>query len=399
MNETKYFVVWVTPAQYKQPAARSYLGPPWGPQWVARSRDAQRVDANAGRQIIARLEDEWRTKHSIPLGSYYELEQCKDESESRPVESKPVELKPKEPAKYVAKKFQLIGWLKHYRCLTNSKTFGFSDIMIFSDKDVAKATAGDDCVIDEISDVAQFEAELIKRKKETYWVTWTTYEAPYFEHTTTSSVRSEAKKWYLQNIKQGIVSKGEAGRWVDEKHKWSNALMFTHIEAQRTIEDLKRESRFLDSTAFKIEPYVDEPASLERLKQMPIFGVMPEPIEEDEDDEDDDDSNLDSHVDVSSNSRQDEDQSFRKDDGDKVRADLLPATALFEVAGVLTIGAAKYGANNWRNVDDVTRYKAAMMRHMLAYLSGEASDAETGLSHLAHAVCNAMFLMELDGDK
>jgi Domain of unknown function (DUF5664) len=90
---------------------------------------------------------------------------------------------------------------------------------------------------------------------------------------------------------------------------------------------------------------------------------------------------------------------FVKADDGKVRADLLPADALLHVAEVLTLGAAKYGADNWRKVDDVIRYKAALMRHVLQYLSGQAVDAESGKSHLAHVACNALFLLELDREK
>ncbi len=94
-----------------------------------------------------------------------------------------------------------------------------------------------------------------------------------------------------------------------------------------------------------------------------------------------------------------EDPTFVKADDGKVRADLLPAEALLQVAEVLTLGAAKYGADNWRKVDDVSRYKAALMCHMLQYLSGQAVDAESGKSHLAHVACNALFLLELDREK
>lgn len=90
---------------------------------------------------------------------------------------------------------------------------------------------------------------------------------------------------------------------------------------------------------------------------------------------------------------------FRKDDDDKVRADLLPGQALLVVAKVLTLGAAKYGADNWRKVDNVDRYEAALMRHTLQWLAGETVDKDSGESHLAHVICNAMFLMELRGVK
>jgi Domain of unknown function (DUF5664) len=98
-------------------------------------------------------------------------------------------------------------------------------------------------------------------------------------------------------------------------------------------------------------------------------------------------SDLDEKTEVKKVVAKTETPTFVKADDGKVRADLLPADALLQVAEVLTLGAAKYGADNWRKVDDVSRYKAALMRHVLQYLSGQAVDAESGKSHLAHVAC------------
>ena len=40
------------------------------------------------------------------------------------------------------------------------------------------------------------------------------------------------------------------------------------------------------------------------------------------------------------------------------------------------------------------RYFAAMCRHVFAWWGGEDADPETGYSHLAHAGCCLLFLME-----
>lgn len=58
----------------------------------------------------------------------------------------------------------------------------------------------------------------------------------------------------------------------------------------------------------------------------------------------------------------------------------------------MTYGAEKYEPNNWQKVDK-HRYYAAMMRHMVAELKGEDCDQESGLLHLAHMACNALFLL------
>ncbi|CUH74602.1 hypothetical protein AXI70_gp27 [Cronobacter phage Dev-CD-23823] len=89
-----------------------------------------------------------------------------------------------------------------------------------------------------------------------------------------------------------------------------------------------------------------------------------------------------------------------KFDGDKPRMDLLVdgcPNALENVASVLTFGAKKYEAHSWQHVPSgETRYKAALLRHLTAYAKGEAVDPESGMSHLAHVACNALFILELE---
>lgn len=86
----------------------------------------------------------------------------------------------------------------------------------------------------------------------------------------------------------------------------------------------------------------------------------------------------------------------RKYDSGKLRYELLPMAPIDEVVRVLTIGAQKYDDENWRQVEDgENRYYAAAMRHLSAWRQGENIDPETGRSHLAHAICNLVFVMEL----
>jgi hypothetical protein len=86
----------------------------------------------------------------------------------------------------------------------------------------------------------------------------------------------------------------------------------------------------------------------------------------------------------------------KKDDDGKLRWDLLPLKPIEDTIKVLMFGANKYGPNNWRKVDDgLNRYYSACMRHLVAHKSGELNDPETGLSHLAHAMCNLVFMQEL----
>lgn len=81
-----------------------------------------------------------------------------------------------------------------------------------------------------------------------------------------------------------------------------------------------------------------------------------------------------------------------KHDQQKPRMDLLDAKFLEGVADVLTFGANKYSANNWRGGIVYSRLIASLYRHLGAYNSGEDIDPESGLSHIYHIGCNAMFL-------
>lgn len=86
-----------------------------------------------------------------------------------------------------------------------------------------------------------------------------------------------------------------------------------------------------------------------------------------------------------------------KYDKDKPKWSLLPFKALAEVVDVLTYGARKYAPDNWKKVPDArTRYVDAAFRHFTAYINGEKNDSETGLNHLAHAICCLLFLLAFD---
>lgn len=90
----------------------------------------------------------------------------------------------------------------------------------------------------------------------------------------------------------------------------------------------------------------------------------------------------------------------RKYDNDKPRMELLSTPAIEAIAQVLTYGARKYttkddsGDHNWRKGFNWSRLLGAAIRHMFAWMRGEDKDPESGLSHLAHAGCCIMFLLE-----
>lgn len=93
-------------------------------------------------------------------------------------------------------------------------------------------------------------------------------------------------------------------------------------------------------------------------------------------------------------------QKDMKYDAGKPRMDLLLSgcpMALEAVANILTFGAKKYAAHSWQSVErGEERYLAALLRHLTAHAKGEVNDPESGMPHLAHAACNAMFILELE---
>lgn len=83
-----------------------------------------------------------------------------------------------------------------------------------------------------------------------------------------------------------------------------------------------------------------------------------------------------------------------KHDTEKPRMDLLSEVAIEGLARVLTFGAKKYAADNWRKGMEWRRLIGAAMRHLFAYSRGEDLDPESGLPHIDHLACCVMFLSE-----
>ena len=83
-----------------------------------------------------------------------------------------------------------------------------------------------------------------------------------------------------------------------------------------------------------------------------------------------------------------------KYDEDKPPMALLSTVFLEEVSKVLAFGANKYAVHNWRKGIEYSRLISAAMRHITAFNNGQDLDTETGLSHIAHASCCLMFLLE-----
>lgn len=82
-----------------------------------------------------------------------------------------------------------------------------------------------------------------------------------------------------------------------------------------------------------------------------------------------------------------------KADTNKLCWHLLPYAAVAEVVAVLQVGAEKYSQWNWLGGMPYSRCHNSAMRHLTAWWAREDNDPESGLSHLAHAACNLLFLL------
>ena len=84
-----------------------------------------------------------------------------------------------------------------------------------------------------------------------------------------------------------------------------------------------------------------------------------------------------------------------KHDSGKANWSLMPWEAVEEINKVLEFGANKYAAHNWQQGEGFryTRVLNSLLRHVFAYMRGEDLDPESGLSHMAHAGCNVLFIL------
>lgn len=101
-------------------------------------------------------------------------------------------------------------------------------------------------------------------------------------------------------------------------------------------------------------------------------------------------------MDLSKPSKQSMDQGLRYNSG-KTRLDLIPCSLIDGVGRVLTFGAQKYEADNWKKFtpQQVKECIGSAMRHIEKYRQGNWLDPESGLPHLAHAAANLGFILEL----
>ena len=75
----------------------------------------------------------------------------------------------------------------------------------------------------------------------------------------------------------------------------------------------------------------------------------------------------------------------------KPRMELLPLDLLMRVAAWYTLGASKYGDNNWRKGQPQSACTGSLLRHLTKYIAGDRSE-----DHLSAIVFNALSLMNVD---
>ena len=83
-----------------------------------------------------------------------------------------------------------------------------------------------------------------------------------------------------------------------------------------------------------------------------------------------------------------------KDNVNKPRLELIPSLPLFKAGEVLAFGARKYKPHNWRLGLSWEETYGSLQRHLAAWHDGEDLDRESGMHHIAHAMCQMLFLAE-----
>lgn len=73
---------------------------------------------------------------------------------------------------------------------------------------------------------------------------------------------------------------------------------------------------------------------------------------------------------------------------------VLAFKGLDDVARVGEFGAKKYGQFNYKAGSSYMRFLGSCVRHLAAFIRGENVDTESGISHLAHLIFDALMLLD-----
>lgn len=84
-----------------------------------------------------------------------------------------------------------------------------------------------------------------------------------------------------------------------------------------------------------------------------------------------------------------------KSDNVKQKFGNVPPIALYHLAKAMSDGEQKYGRFNWREkTATASVLYNAMMRHLLAWYSGEDNAVDSGVSHIGHIMANCAILLD-----
>lgn len=75
----------------------------------------------------------------------------------------------------------------------------------------------------------------------------------------------------------------------------------------------------------------------------------------------------------------------------KPKWSLVHYESLIPMIRVLEYGCIKYAPFNWQKPMDKMEILESIQRHLAALFDGEVFDKESGISHIGHIQCNAMF--------
>jgi Domain of unknown function (DUF5664) len=76
----------------------------------------------------------------------------------------------------------------------------------------------------------------------------------------------------------------------------------------------------------------------------------------------------------------------------KLSWSLVDFESFEDMVKVLQFGETKYSRHNWKKGLKTTEIIESLLRHTFSLLNGEDNCSESGLSHVGHIQCNAMFL-------
>ena len=81
---------------------------------------------------------------------------------------------------------------------------------------------------------------------------------------------------------------------------------------------------------------------------------------------------------------------------DKAPIHLVAPSVMVAIAEAAGYGADVYGARNWERGHAYSITYSSLMRHLLAWWSGEDDDPKSGLPHSYHIAWNAQALIETE---